>query len=154
IIAINAPARAALGFEGDDWVGKSFAEEVIGRQDLATVSDAIIDAMYAPNNVLTREVTIGRGELERTLVIRTSMLHDEQIGETKGVVAIISDISEQIRALRERIEFGHLLVLFMATMAMANIITLVVDRYLEVNVHTPAFAWTYLMMIALPVFGS
>ena len=154
IIAVNSPARSILGLEDDDWVGKSFAEEVISRPELADVSEAIVDAMYAPNNVLTREVTVGQAPDERYLVIRTSMLRDDQRGETKGVVAIISDISDQIRALRERIEFGHILVLFIATMAMANIITLVVDRYLDVNVYSPAFAWTYLIMIAVPVIGS
>lgn len=154
IIAVNAPARSILGFEGEDWVGKSFAEEVIGRPELGDVSDAIVDAMYAPNNVLTREVTIGSGADERNLVIRTSMLHDDKRDETRGVVAIISDVSDQIRALRERIEFGHLLVLFIATMAIANIITLIVDRYLDINVYSPAFSWVYLGMIALPVIGT
>lgn len=154
IIAVNAPARSILGFEGEDWVGKSFAEEVIGRPELSDVGDAIVDAMYAPNNVLTREVTVGGGPDERNLVIRTSMLHDNQRDETKGVVAIISDVSDQIRALRERIDFGHLLVLIVTTMAMANIVTLVVDRYLHVNVYSPLFAWVYLLLITVPVLGS
>lgn len=154
IIAVNAPARRIFGFEAVDWIDKSFAEALILRPDLADVNDAIVDAMYAPNNLLTREVTVGEREARCHLVIRTSMLHDEQRSETQGVVAIISDISDQIRALRERIEFGHLLVVFIATMAIANIITLLVDRYLDVDVYSPAFSWAYLIMIAVPVTAA
>jgi membrane protease YdiL (CAAX protease family) len=151
---VNAPALQILDLQAGELIDKSFAEALIVRPDLADVTDSIVDAMYAPNNVLTRDVAVGQRDARRHLVIRTSMLHDEQRSETQGVVAIISDISDQIRALRERIEFGHLLVVTIATMAIANIITLLVDRYLDVNVHTPAFAWAYLMMLALPVIGS
>jgi membrane protease YdiL (CAAX protease family) len=152
IITINAPARQILKLGGDVRVSQNFAEAIIARRDLHEINDAIIDAIYAPNNVLTRDVTIPDGDHVRNIVIRTSMLRDNSRGEPLGVVAIISDVSERVRALRERIEFGHLVLLFISMLGLADIITLIVHEYLKVNVHTTAFAWGYLLLIAAPVF--
>jgi PAS domain S-box-containing protein len=154
IITINAPARSILQLGGEIGVGQNFAEAVIARQDLHEVGDAIIDAIYAPNNVLTRDVTMINGDLARKLVIRTSMLRDDKRDHPLGVVAIISDVSEKVRALRERIEFGHLVVLFVAMLGLADIITLLVDQYSSINVYSPTFSWAYLAMIAGPVFAT
>jgi PAS domain S-box-containing protein len=154
IITINAPARSILKLDGDICIGQNFAEAVITRRDLQEVSDSIIDAIYAPNNVLTRDVTMIDGDAARNLVIRTSMLRDDPHDQALGVVAIISDVSEKVRALRERIEFGHLVVLFISMLGLADLITLLVDEYSGINVYSPAFSWAYLCIIAGPVFAT
>jgi PAS domain S-box-containing protein len=154
IITINAPARQILQLGGDIRVGQNFAEAVISRHDLHEVNDAIIDAIYAPNNVLTRDVTVPDGDYARNLVIRTSMLRDNHRDQALGVVAIISDVSDKVRALRERIEFGHLILLFISMLGIANIITLLVNEYLKINVHSVAFNWAYLTIISGPVFAT
>lgn len=151
VIAVNGPARDILGLKGEVCVGSSFAELVLPRSDLADVNDVIVDAMYAANNMLTRDITIGHGDDERHIVIRTSMLFDERQQRALGVIAMLSDVSEKVRGLRERIEFGHMVVLYIATLALANIITLVVQTYRWFDVYSNGFAWAYILLIAMPV---
>jgi len=152
IISINAPACAILRLKQSDLAGRTFAEAVLARRDLDEVSDAMIDAVYAPDNVLTRDVVMKHEKDERHLVIRTSMLLDRDREHALGVVAIISDVSEKVRGLRERIEFGHLVVLFISMLGFANVATLIIGQHLNVDIYSPAFAWAYLAMIAVPVF--
>lgn len=152
IISINAPACAILRLQQSDLAGRTFAEAVLARRDLDEVSDAMIDAVYAPDNVLTRDVTMKGEKDEHHLVIRTSMLLDKEREHALGVVAIISDVSDKVRGLRERIEFGHLVVLFITMLGFANVATLIIDQHLDVNIYSPAFSWAYLAMIAVPVF--
>jgi PAS domain S-box-containing protein len=140
IISINAPACAILRLRPSDLAGRIFAEAVLARRDLDEVSDAMIDAVYAPDNVLTRGVTVKGDKDERNLVIRTSMLLDKEREHALGVVAIISDVSEKVRGLRERIEFGHLVVLFTSMLGFANVATLIIDQHLDVNIYSPAFS--------------
>ncbi|WP_165823331.1 CPBP family intramembrane glutamic endopeptidase [Metarhizobium album] len=153
IITMNGPARAILSLGETDFVGENFAEALLHRSDLGDVIDAMLDAIYAPNNVLTRDLVI-RDETgsERHLTIRTSMMQESGSESALGVVAIISDVSEKVQALRERAEFGHLAVLFLSMLGLANILTLIVDQYLDVDVYSPAFAWAYLIIVAGPVF--
>lgn len=152
IISINSPALDILKLRSSDLMGQNFAEVVLARRDLDDLSDSMIDAIYAPNNVLTRDVVMKDGNDEKHLVIRTSMLMDKERHEALGVVAIISDVSEKVQALRERIEFGHLVVLFITVLGLANIVTLVVGEYLKVDVYSPTFGWAYLFLISAPVF--
>jgi PAS domain S-box-containing protein len=151
IISINAPACSILKLDRHELTGRTFAEAVLMRRDLDEVSDAMIDAIYLPDNVLTRDVVMKEEAGDRNLVIRTSMLADRERDQALGVVAIISDVSETVRGLRERIEFGHLVVLLLSMLGFANVATLIIDKYLAVDIYSPAFAWAYLLMIAVPV---
>ncbi|NKN36285.1 CPBP family intramembrane metalloprotease [Agrobacterium sp. a22-2] len=154
IIAANRPLLDILQVGNVECIGQNFAELLLMHGDLEQINDAIVDAMYAPNNVVTRDVAIARRGGERHLVVRTSMLRDDGRQEVLGVVAIISDISAQVQALRERIEFGHLVVLFVALLGTANIVALLVDKHLPVNVYSSGFSWAYLGLIAVPVLFS
>ncbi len=118
LITANDPACEMLGFDDPSALGGTFAEMVLMREELWEINDAIVDSMYAANNVVTRDVTFRIGREERHIVVRTSMLRDERSGQPLGVVVILSDVSEKMRALRERIEFGHLVVLFIGLLAL------------------------------------
>lgn len=151
LITANDPACEMLGFDDPSALGGTFAEMVLMREELWEINDAIVESMYAANNVVTRDVTFRIGREERHIVVRTSMLRDERSGQPLGVVVILSDVSEKMRSLRERIEFGHLVVLFIGLLGLANIVTLFVQTYDWFNVYSTGFAWAYLILITLPV---
>ncbi|EXJ14823.1 CPBP family glutamic-type intramembrane protease [Imhoffiella purpurea] len=160
IIMLNPAAERLLRVSAGDVLGRSFAQTFIDRVDLEDLNDCILQAIYDPATPHTAEIQILGGNGDRYhLVVRTSLLVGEG-GEPVGVVAVVADVSEQVRLLEEKLEqvrvrqlFGRFFLYTLGVMSIGTIVNNLIARSIvDFDIYTPAFAWGYLVVLLVPSF--
>lgn len=158
IIMLNPAAERLLQVSAGEVLGQSFAQTFIGRAELEALNDCILDAIYDPTTPHTSEIQI-KGEEGAIfhLVVRTNLLVGER-GEPVGVVAVIADVSEQVRLLEDKLEqvrarqlFGQFFLYTLGVMSIGTIVNNLIARSIvHVDIYTQAFAWGYLLVLLAP----
>jgi len=152
ITTINAQALAMLSLDERESLGQKFGMAIFGRGEFDELSDVVIAAIADPEHVQTLEFEMRDGERTRSLVLRTSAYREPDSRVTNGIVAIVSDVTEQVNSLRDRIEFGYLTITAMLFMSVADIMGLaspvVRTSYSDVLIIN----WIYVLLMLVPVF--
>jgi PAS domain S-box-containing protein len=152
ITTINPQAQEILSLDERDCLGRKFGMSIFGRSELDRLGDVVIAAIADPNNVQTAEFELGAGRARRSLVLRTSAYRDPDSGVTNGIVAIVNDVTDQVRLLRDRIEFGYLTVFAVMVMSVSDVIGLA-SSILTVNFSRVMLVnWTLVLLMLIPVF--
>ncbi|MBN2069042.1 MAG: PAS domain S-box protein [Opitutales bacterium] len=160
IIMLNAAAEKLLGITSKEAVGCSFAKTFVSREDLEALNDCILEAIYDPSTPHVSEITLNPNQEEsQHLVVRTNLLKQED-GQNIGVVAVISDISEQVRLLEETIQqkrvqhqFGQFFIYLLSINAIGTLINHLLSTYLKtLDVYGEVFKWSYLLVLLVPSF--
>ncbi|MCF7979075.1 MAG: CPBP family intramembrane metalloprotease [Chromatiaceae bacterium] len=117
ILLANPVALAMFELEATKVIGATFAEVFLTRDGLDAFNDCMLAAIYNPGVPQTQELVLSPGGEERFIIVRTNRLTSQADGSgidgdtarstgrsTEGVVAVISDISERVRRLRDKVE--------------------------------------------------
>lgn len=104
ILLANPVALAMFELEATKVIGATFAEVFLTRDGLDAFNDCMLAAIYNPGVPQTQELALNPGGEERFIIVRTNRLTSQADGGTEGVVAVISDISERVRRLRDKVE--------------------------------------------------
>jgi PAS domain S-box-containing protein len=152
ITTINPQAQAVLSLDESECLGEKFGMAIFGRSEFDQLSDVVIAAIADPENVQTLEFEMPAGEQKLSLVLRTSAYRDPDSGATNGIVAIISDVTEQVNALRDRIEFGYLSVAAMLFMSVADVMGLASSAFKGDDTRVLIVNWIYVLFMLLPIF--
>lgn len=158
IIMLNPAAEKLLHVRAEESIGRSFAELFILREDLETLNDCIIEAMYDPSIPHVSEICLpGVDDEVQHLVVRTNLLKSD-IGSSNGVVAVIADISEQVRFLEERVEqnriqnqFFHFFIYSLSIYGIGTIVNYLLYTCSGLlNANNTIFNWAYLLILIVP----
>lgn len=103
ILLINPAAAKLFGLEPASANGRLFAEVFLARDGLDEFNDCMLDAIYQPGVPQTRDLALSVDGKERFLTVRTNRLSSQIDGHTEGVIAVISDVSEGVLYLREKV---------------------------------------------------
>jgi membrane protease YdiL (CAAX protease family) len=98
------------------------------------------------------EFELTAGQSRRSLVMRTSAYRDPDSGATNGIVAIINDVTDQVRLLRDRIEFGYLTVLAVIFMSAADVLGLASSLVRGHFSRVEFVNWTGVLLLLMPAF--
>jgi len=159
ITGVNPAFEQMFGLYAHDAVGKSFATEMIDRDGLHEFNDAVLDAIYKPNHVLTRDITVSNTSGRRHLSVKTNLLSlPGEGGDHHGLVAVVSDDTEKVRALRSQADFGRLLLMVIISLAVGMLATGAMFRNIDnvtsiMSTDNPfwiAISWSYLALISVP----
>jgi PAS domain S-box-containing protein len=160
IIMLNSSAEKLLGVSSKEAVGCSFAKMFITREDLEQLNDCILEAVYDPTTPHVEEITLNKPQNGlQHLVVRTNLLKKED-GENIGIVAVISDISEQVQLLEKNIEqkhiqhqFGQFFIYLLSINVIGTLINHLLSTYLKtLDVYGEVFKWVYLIVLLVPSF--
>lgn len=158
IIMINPAAEQLLKTDAEVAIGQNFAHTFVDREELERFNDCILDAIYDPSTAHTAEIRIEVQEgSTRHLVVRTNLLSGQD-GQPIGVVAVIADVSEQVRLLERQLEnarvqqqFGQFFIYTLGLMSIGAIVSyLIAGSIVDVNIYTEAFSWQYLLVLLIP----
>jgi PAS domain S-box-containing protein len=158
IIMLNPAAAKLLHVRAEESIGRSFAEMFIFREDLETLNDCIIEAMYDPSTPHVSEICLpGVDDDVQHLVVRTNLLKSDT-GDSNGVVAVIADISEQVRLLEERVEqkrmqnqFGHFFIYILSIYGIGTIVNYTLKIYSgSLDAYSTLFNLIYLLILIVP----
>lgn len=103
ILLVNPVAAALLELDAAEVTGRRFAEVFLTRDGLDAFNDCMLAAIYNPGEPQTQELVLTPNGEERVIIVRTNRLVSQADGVLEGVVAVISDISERVRNLREKV---------------------------------------------------
>jgi PAS domain S-box-containing protein len=103
ILLINPAAAKLFGLDPATANGHLFAEAFLARAGLDDFNDCMLDAIYNPGVAQTRDLVLRTAGQERFITVRTNRLSSQIDGHTEGVVAVISDVSERVLYLREKV---------------------------------------------------
>ena len=158
IIILNPAAENLLGIQAQETVGRSFSETLINQEELESLNDCILEAIYDPTTPHVSEISINRsGQKVQHLVVRTNLLKTET-DEPVGVVAVIADVSERVRLLEERVEqkrtqhqFGQFFLYLLSIYVIGTLANYLLHTYLNsLNVYGEFFKWAYLAILLVP----
>ena len=100
IESLNPAAGRMFGLTEGDAVGKSFGEVFIAVEGFDEFTDAVLEAVAGNSSATRRVIEAQIGEERRSLTVTISYLRAWGTGEQRGVIAVLSDITE-VRELRE-----------------------------------------------------
>ena len=100
IESLNPAAARMFGLTEGDAVGKSFGEVFIAVEGFDEFTDAVLEAVAGSSGATRRVIKAQIGEERRSLTVTISYLRARGTGEQRGVIAVLSDITE-VRELRE-----------------------------------------------------
>lgn len=103
ILLINPAAATLFGLDATNANGRLFAEVFLVREGLDEFNDCMLAAIYNPGVPQTLDLVLTLDGKERFLTIRTNRLSSQVDGHTEGVIAVISDVSERMLYLREKV---------------------------------------------------
>ncbi len=103
ILLINPAAATLFGLEASSANGRLFAEVFLARDGLDDFNDCMLAAIYHPGVPQTRDLVLSIDGKERFFTVRTNRLSSQIDGHTEGVIAVISDVSERVLYLREKV---------------------------------------------------
>lgn len=153
ITTFNREAEKIFGLTAKQVVGHGFAEVFLPHLEYEEFSDIVLDAILNANTIRTDDLSIERDGETRYLNIQTSFLKDAETREKQGIVVVVSDVSDRVRALRERIEFGATFIMTICFLGIASIINVTVFQHVNVDIYSPTFSWLYLSMLILPAIA-
>lgn len=104
ILLLNPVAEQLFGLKAKTAVNRPFGETFMAEEGFDEFSDRMLDAIYNPGVPQTLEMTLTPGGQERHVVVRTNRLAAADSSEAEGMVAVVSDVSERVNRLRERVE--------------------------------------------------
>ncbi len=95
IITFNRAAAAILGINGEEALGRSFAELFLLAEDNDDFNQTILDAIYESSASHNRMVSFTNQGGRLSLALTTTFLKaDDGSGENIGVITVFSDITE------------------------------------------------------------
>jgi PAS domain S-box-containing protein len=103
ILLINPAAAALFELEAEGDTGRQFADVFLVRDGLDEFNDCILEAIYHPGVPQTLDLVLTVDGEERFINVRTNRLNSQVDGHTEGVIAVISDVSERVLYLREKV---------------------------------------------------
>lgn len=103
ILLVNPVAAEIFELDATEVTGTTFAESFLSRDGLDAFNDCMLAAIYNPDTPQTRELVLTPSGEEHFITVRTNRLSSQVNEATEGVVAVISDISERVRSLREKV---------------------------------------------------
>ena len=103
ILLINPAAEALFGLDAATAKGRLFAEVFLARDGLDDFNDCMLAAIYHPGVPQTQDLVLALDGNERFITVRTNRLSSQVDGHTEGVIAVISDVSERVLYLREKV---------------------------------------------------
>jgi PAS domain S-box-containing protein len=103
ILLINPVAAALLEVDAQAVVGSTFAEALLAHDGLDDFNDCMLAAIYNPGIPQSHDLLLTPNGEERFITVRTNRLINQTTGHTDGVVAILSDVSERVRRLRDKV---------------------------------------------------
>ena len=100
IESVNPAAGRMFGLTEGDAVGKSFSEVFIAVEGFDEFTDAVLEAVAGSSGATRRVIEAQISQERRSLTVTISHLRARGTGEQRGVIAVLSDITE-VRELRE-----------------------------------------------------
>ncbi len=145
IRTINPQAERSLGLRASECVGQKFGVVVFQRRDLDRFGDVVIAAIADPLTSHTEEFKVKDAGGTRHFGLKTSALVDPDTGAVAGVVALINETTEQVQALRDRIEFGYLSICTMIFMSLGSLAG--VASFSLAVLRAPGVTWPLLLLM-------
>ena len=99
----NSAASRMFGLNRSDVLGKTLAEAFIAVEGFDAFTEAILDAVLKPAELVRKVIEVQSAEGPKALTLTTSRLtlaYGDGKGKTTGVIAVFSDITE-LKELRE-----------------------------------------------------
>ncbi len=149
IRTVNPQAEQSLGLVASECVGQKFGMVIFERGDLDRFGDVVIAAIADPLTSHTEEFAVRDAGGTRHLVLKTSALVDPDNGTVSGVVALISDMTEQVQALRDRIEFGYLSICTMIFMSLGSLAGVASFSMAVPEFRMPVANWTFVLLMTV-----
>lgn len=146
IRTINPQAEQVLGLAASECVGQKFGV-VIFERDLDRFLDVVIAAVGDPLTSHTEQFAMRDARGTRHLILKTSALVDPDTRAITGVIALISDVTEQVRALRDRIEFGYLSISTMIFMSLGSLAGVASFSLVMPEIRTPVASWSFVLLM-------
>lgn len=146
IRTINSQAEYTLGLVASECVGQKFGVVVLERGNLDRFLDVVIAAIGDPLTIHTEEFAVRDAAGTRHLLLKTSALVDPDTRAITGVIALISDVTDQVRALRDRIEFGYLSICTMIFMSLGSLAGVASFSLVLPEIRTPLASWMFLFL--------
>ena len=147
IRTINPQAERSLGLRASECVGQKFGVVVFQRRDLDRFGDVVIAAIADPLTSHTEEFKVKDAGGTRHFGLKTSALVDPDTGAVAGVVALINETTEQVQALRDRIEFGYLSICTMIFMSLGSLVGVASFSLAVPEFRTPGATWPFVLLM-------
>lgn len=147
IRTVNPQAEQSLGLVAAECIGQKFGVVVFQRRDLDRFGDVVIAAIADPLTSHTEEFKLSDAAGTRHLLLKTSALVDPANKAVAGVVALISDVTDQVRALRDRIEFGYLSICTMIFMSLGSLAGVASFSLAVPEFRMPIASWTFVLLM-------
>ncbi len=104
VITFNPAAGRLLGVAPETAAGQSFAELFCADPAFEQLGELVLQAIYEPSVTHSREIDLALPGASRTLLVHTTLLAGR--GEARGVIVVLSDMSEQRKRRKLKRLFG------------------------------------------------
>lgn len=157
VTTANPAFQAMFGLAPADIVGRTFAETMIERPELEEFNDTIVDAIHQPDNTIARDIEVRRDGIRRYLSVRTNLLTMPGKRGYHGLIAVVSDETSRVQALRTQTEYARLMLAIVASLAVSLLATSAMFKNLKVSelaggvsLEWVLVSWGYLLVSAIP----
>ena len=109
IITFNPAAGVLLDTAPEAALGQPFAELFFADPAFEALSELVLEAIYEPSVTHSREIHLILPTVSRTLLVHTTLLAGRGGGgggEARGVIVVLSDLSEQRKRRKLKRLFG------------------------------------------------
>ncbi len=146
IRTINPQAERILGLVASECVGQKFGVVIFDR-NLDHFLDVVIAAVGDPLTSHTAPFALRDAGGARHLLLKTSALVDPDTRAITGVIALISDVTEHVRSLRDRIEFGYLSIATMIFMSLGSLAGVASFSLVIPEIRTSLANWSFVLLM-------
>jgi two-component system nitrogen regulation sensor histidine kinase NtrY len=98
LTTINKSAERLLKIEGDEVLGKKYAD-IVNQQQLAIVKSFLAELIKSGKETVKRQISLSIQGQQITLLLNATRLHDEQ-GNIMGTVIVFDDLTQLQKAQR------------------------------------------------------
>src|SRR5689334_9640115 len=105
ITSLNPAAGELLGIAPAEALGRTYAELFLAEEAFEPLSELVLEAIYEPAVTHSGEIALALPGGSRALLVRTTLLRGAHEG-ARGVIVVLSDVSEQRKRRKIKRLFG------------------------------------------------